>query len=112
MPQSLAREGSAPFYTSLTYGSVTWKQSEIQEAEPMTSVLTQDVRQQLHRRAQGRCECTMSLCLHHRGGERCPHALGEGWQAHRITAGGAYTLSNLRAMCKTCHKNTPSYGSG
>ena len=31
------------------------------------------------------------------------------WEAHRITAGGTYTLSNLKAMCQTCHRNAPGY---
>ncbi len=76
----------------------------------MTATLTALTRQQLYQRANGRCECTMSLCTHHRSGQRCPHGLGEGWQAHRITPSKGYVLSNLVAMCKTCHKNTSSFG--
>lgn len=78
----------------------------------MAVSLTPTVRQQLFDRARGQCECRMSVCSHHRAGARCPHRLGEGWEAHRKTAGGGYTLSNLIAMCKTCHKNTRTYGRG
>ena len=33
-------------------------------------------------------------------------------EAHRIVAGGPYTLSNTVAMCQECHRNTLSYGVG
>ncbi len=70
--------------------------------------ISEETRQALYQRAGGQCECTMSTCSHHTG--RCTAALRGEWEAHRITAGGAYALSNLRAMCQTCHRNTPSYG--
>jgi len=76
----------------------------------VTATLTAFTRQLLYNRAGGRCQCTMHLCAHHRGGHRCPHRLAEGWQAHRISPSKGYVLSNLAAMCKTCHKNTPSFG--
>ena len=58
----------------------------------MSDYLNPDMRKQLYTQANGQCQCTMSLCSHHRAGERCPYALGEGWQAHQITAGGGYVL--------------------
>lgn len=76
----------------------------------MNTSLTQQMRDDLYRRAGGRCECTMLRCTHHAG--RCPAALRGPWEAHRLNAGGQYVLSNLLAMCQTCHRNTPSYGRG
>ena len=61
-------------------------------------------------RAGGKCECTMKQCTHHSG--RCRAMLRGEWETHRRTAGGSYTLSNVVAMCQTCHRNTPSYGVG
>ncbi len=73
--------------------------------------ISETVRLELYRRANGQCECTMSVCSHHRVGQRCPHKLiAESWEAHHKTSGGPDTLSNLIAMCATCHKNTPTYG--
>ena len=67
-------------------------------------------REDVRRRAASLCECTMKGCLHHTG--RC-HALLRGeWDVHRIRAGGEYILSNVVAMCQSCHRNTPSYGVG
>ena len=71
---------------------------------------SQDLRDGVYDRANGRCECTMQ-CSHHRGA-RCPHGLRGPWEVHRISAGGAYTFSNVKGMCQTCHRNTPSYGRG
>lgn len=68
------------------------------------------MKEDLYDRADGRCECTMKLCTHHTG--RCNAMLRGAWEAHRISAGGLYILSNLEAMCQTCHRNTPSYGRG
>lgn len=73
--------------------------------------ITEQTRKDLYRRAGGRCECTMNVCSHHSG--RCSHQLSPGWEAHHrtsISAGGHDGLSNLTAMCVTCHKNTYSYG--
>jgi hypothetical protein len=67
-------------------------------------------REDVYNRAGGKCECTMSTCTHHTG--RCNAMLRGEWEIHQITAGGGYTLSNSRAMCQTCHRNTPSYGVG
>jgi len=73
--------------------------------------ISQELRAQLYNRAGGQCECTMSVCKHHRAGQRCPRSLVAGsWDAHHKTAGGSDTLSNLIAMCATCHKNTRTYG--
>ena len=72
--------------------------------------ISQKVRNDLYDRANGRCECTMSSCSHHEG--RCNAMLRGPWEAHRLRAGGSYVLSNLKAMCQTCHRNTPSYGTG
>jgi len=69
-----------------------------------------EMRAQLYRRAGGKCECRMKLCSHHTG--RCNAVLRGAWHAHHIRAGGPDTLSNLIAMCQTCHRNTPSYGRG
>ena len=68
-------------------------------------------RKELYARAGGRCECTVSVCDHHKAGSRCLHGLhGEYWEAHHRSAGGPDTLSNLIAMCGSCHKNTRTYG--
>jgi hypothetical protein len=71
-------------------------------------VISEATRKKLYERADGRCECTMSICEHHKG--RCPNKLGPGWNAHHRTAGGLDDLGNLIAMCSTCHKNTRTYG--
>ncbi|MBM4160973.1 MAG: HNH endonuclease [Ignavibacteria bacterium] len=75
--------------------------------------VSEETRRALYRRAGGQCECTMGVCSHHVAGKRCPHMLGSGWEAHHktsVAAGGSDALSNLTAMCATCHKNTYSYG--
>ena len=68
------------------------------------------LRDDVYARAGGRCECTMKVCPRHIG--RCTARLRGPWEMHRRTAGGSYTLSNVVAMCQTCHRNTPSYGRG
>lgn len=79
----------------------------------MADTATQKLRDEAYKRAGGQCECTMtSACSHHSGGRRCTHMLRGEWELHRITAGGPYALSNVIAMCQTCHRNTPSYGVG
>lgn len=73
--------------------------------------VSESIKQDLYRRAGGRCECQMRVCSHHTAGARCPRGLSPGyWDAHHRTAGGPDTLSNLIAMCATCHKNTRTYG--
>ena len=67
-------------------------------------------RDDLFNQASGRCQCTMKTCSHHTG--RCNAMLRGGWELHRTTAGGAYTLSGTTAMCQRCHRKTPSYGRG
>ena len=74
--------------------------------------VSQETRRALYKRANGRCECIMSVCDHHRAGTRCPRNLVSGyWDAHHRSRNGGDTLSNLIAMCATCHKNTRTYGS-
>lgn len=76
----------------------------------MPDTATPKIREDLHKRSGGKCECTME-CTHHRG--RCNAQLRagtDGWEAHRLNSSGDYVLSNLKALCNTCHKNTPSYG--
>lgn len=66
-----------------------------------------------YKRAGGQCECTMSVCSHHRAGVRCPTRLGTNWHAHHKTAEaarGGDDLGNLLAMCIPCHENTLTYG--
>jgi len=71
--------------------------------------ISEETKKALFQRAGGRCECTMQVCDH--SGRRCGRGLSAGyWEAHHRTAGGPDTLSNLIAMCATCHKNTRSYG--
>lgn len=74
--------------------------------------ISQNIKNELYKRANGRCECTMSVCNH--GEHRCPHGLSAGyWDAHHkisVSVGGSDVLSNLTAMCATCHKNTRTYG--
>lgn len=73
--------------------------------------ISQETRKALYKRAGGRCECTMKVCDH--SGRRCNRGLSSGyWDAHHRTAGGPDSLSNLIAMCATCHKKTRSYGRG
>jgi len=73
--------------------------------------ISNSLRQELFKRAGGRCECRMRVCKHHALGARCTRNLVPGyWDAHHKTAGGPDTLSNLIAMCATCHKNTRTYG--
>ncbi len=73
--------------------------------------ITIKTRTDLYARANGRCECFMRICDHHRAGVRCARGLSPGyWEAHHRVAGGTDTLSNLIAMCATCHKNTRTYG--
>lgn len=67
------------------------------------------IREDVLQRAGGRCECTMTSCGHT---GRCNAMLRGEWEVHRITAGGPYTLSNVKGLCQTCHRNTPSYGVG
>ena len=69
--------------------------------------ISESLRQQLYTRAGGQCECTMEVCTHHYG--KCQNRLVN-WEAHHRVAGGEDTLSNLIAMCQTCHKNTRTYG--
>lgn len=68
------------------------------------------IRDDVYKRAGGKCECRMAVCSHHSG--RCSAMLRGEWEIHRINAGGPYTLSNVVAMCQSCHRNTPSYGVG
>jgi hypothetical protein len=73
--------------------------------------ISEKIRRELYERAGGRCECTMRVCDHHPAGQRCPRNLVAGyWDAHHISTTGGDSLSNLIAMCATCHKNTRSYG--
>jgi 5-methylcytosine-specific restriction endonuclease McrA len=73
--------------------------------------ISETTRRELYQRAGGRCECTMSVCSHHPAGVRCGRELVAGyWEAHHRSREGGDTLSNLIAMCATCHKNTRSYG--
>ena len=75
--------------------------------------ISQATRDELYKRAGGRCECTMRVCDHHPAGSRCPHVLlPPSWDAHHRTAGGADDLGNLTAMCGTCHMNTRTYARG
>jgi hypothetical protein len=68
------------------------------------------IRDEVYKRAGGKCECTMKTCSHHTG--RCNATLRGEWEVHQVTAGAGYTLSNVRALCQRCHRNTPSYGRG
>lgn len=74
--------------------------------------ISAQTRDELYKRAGGRCECRMSVCSHHPAGQRCPQSLRGAWHAHHRTAGGPDTLDNLLAMCVTCHRNTRTYGRG
>ena len=73
--------------------------------------ISENTRKELYKRAGGTCECTMSVCNH---SGRCSNGLSAGyWDAHHktsVAAGGSDALSNLTAMCATCHKNTSTYG--
>ncbi|GAB4287214.1 MAG: hypothetical protein Kow0098_03420 [Ignavibacteriaceae bacterium] len=72
--------------------------------------ISQEIRDALHKRAGGLCECEMKVCGHV---GRCSKPLGTRWEAHHkisVAAGGTNSLSNLVAMCEDCHKNTYTYG--
>ena len=72
--------------------------------------ISQSTRKALYDRAGGRCECRMRVC-DDPAGQRCHRGLSPGyWEAHHKVAGGGDNLSNLIAMCATCHKNTRTYG--
>ena len=75
----------------------------------MPDQATPEFRQKVYDRAGGKCECTMSTCGHT---ARCNAMLRGSWEVHRMSAGGSYTLSNVKGLCQTCHRNTPSYGRG
>lgn len=71
---------------------------------------SQDVKDQVFRRAGGKCECEMTTCGH-RG--RCNAMLRGEWHAHHrkaVASGGDDSLGNSLAMCATCHRNTGTYG--
>ena len=80
-------------------------------AEPK---LSEETRNALLRRARWQCECRRKNCKHPTEGSDpcCTRTLGKDWEAHRISAGGEYVLSNLEALCNPCHKQTESYGVG
>jgi hypothetical protein len=78
----------------------------------MAKSATPSLREAAFKRAGGQCQCAMKTCSHHTNGRRCPANLRGEWELHRIDAGGSYTLSNVLAMCQTCHRNTPTYGVG
>jgi hypothetical protein len=66
-------------------------------------MISQAIRYELYKRADGRCECMMRSCDHI--GKRCTRGLSLGlWDAHPRTADGPNTLNNLIAMCPICHK--------
>ena len=69
------------------------------------------VRQRARERAGGQCECKRKICGH---SGRCPKRLrAPYWNAHHrvaVKSGGPDTLSNCEALCRTCHKNTRTYG--
>ena len=66
--------------------------------------IRQETRRALYTRADGRCECEMTVC-DHKG--RCIYGLVPGyWEAHHKWASGPDSLNSLIAMCATCHKNT------
>jgi hypothetical protein len=69
----------------------------------------QQLRDELYRRAGGKCECKMAACPHV---GRCNAMLRGEWEVHRLNAGGPYSASNCIAMCQSCHRRTPSYGRG
>lgn len=74
----------------------------------MADKVPQSVRDDIYRRAGGRCECEMIVCSH---SGRCSNGLySPHWDAHHRSANGPAVASNLIAMCATCHKNTSTYG--
>lgn len=52
----------------------------------MAEQASEQLRNDVHKRAGGVCECTMKGCSHHTG--RCTAVLRGPWEVHRITAGG------------------------
>jgi len=63
-----------------------------------------ELRAQLYRRANARCECARKMCHYHAAGERCPRDLGGNWEVSRRSAGEGDTPDNLTAVCETCHE--------
>jgi hypothetical protein len=64
-----------------------------------------ELREEIHRRAGGRCECSKVRCSHV---ARCTGLLRGEWAVHRLQAAGAYVLSNVLGLCQTCHRNAPT----
>ena len=73
---------------------------------PLNQQCTPELREAVHRRAGGRCECSMVRCSHV---ARCTALLRGEWGVQRLQAAGANVLSNVLGMCQTCHRNGPSY---
>lgn len=69
----------------------------------------QQVRQQVFRRANRLCECTLTTCGHPRvrGGTRCTR---RPTQLHRVDRSRPHSISNCLALCRPCHEFTGSYG--
>lgn len=71
------------------------------------------VKAQAFKRSGGRCECRRKSHKHILG--RCLAVLltRSAGEFHHVTAasqGGSDGLSNCEVLCRSCHKNTTSYG--
>lgn len=69
--------------------------------------LTEAQREEVFRRAGGRCECTEGYCDRHRPGERCPHPLSPGfWDAIRKPSGKLNAAEDYVGLCAACLEET------
>ncbi len=72
----------------------------------------ESVKDAAFKRSGDRCECNRSSHSNH--SNRCPTTITRySAEYHHVKseeAGGADTLENCEALCKTCHRQTGSYG--
>ncbi len=72
----------------------------------------ESVKDAAFKRSGGRCECKRSSHSNHTS--RCSTTITRhSAEYHHVVsedAGGPDTLDNCEALCKTCHKQTGSYG--
>jgi len=61
---------------------------------------------EVYGRAGGRCECTMSVCDHHRAGSRCPRSLVPGyWDVHQKSKWSRHPREPHSYVCNVPQKH-------
>lgn len=74
---------------------------------------SEDVKVKAFKRSGGRCECRRKSHRHLLGRCMSPLLSRASAEFHHITAqaqGGSDGLSNCEVLCKSCHRQTASYG--